>query len=188
MTTTTKPTPTKPTPTKPTDDVDIEKARWRIDPARSSMEFRTPTFWGLVTVKGHFERYGGTLDLRRQPAIHLTIEADSLDTQNKMRDKHLRAVEFFDAEHHPTVRFVSDAAKLEGERLTVSGQLHAGGYSKPIELEARVRRVGDELEVDTTTNVDQRELGMTHSPLFMIRTPSELVVHGRLVRDQGGGA
>jgi hypothetical protein len=53
-------------------------------------------------------------------------------------------------------------------------------------LEARVRRVGNELEVDTTTYVDQRDLGMTHSPLGMIRTPSELVVHGRLVRDQGG--
>lgn len=185
MTITTQPT-TKSSTTKTTDDVDIEKTRWRIDPARSSMEFRTPTFWGLVTVKGHFERYDGTLDLRRQPAIDLTIEADSLDTQNKMRDKHLRAVEFFDAEHHPTVRFVSDASKLEGERLTVRGQLHAGGHSKPIELAARARRVGNELEVDTTTYVDQHDLGMTHSPLGMIRTPSELVVHGRLVRDQGG--
>jgi polyisoprenoid-binding protein YceI len=177
-------TTAKPTNTKPTDTVDIEKTRWRIDPARSSVEFRTPTFWGLVTVKGRFERYDGTLDLRRESAIDLTIEADSLDTQNKMRDKHLRAVDFFDVEHHPTVRFASDVAKLEGERLTVRGQLHASGYSTPIELDARVRRVGDELEVDTTTHVDQRELGMTHSPVGMIRTPSELVVHGRLVRDQ----
>ena len=182
MTTTTKPT----TATKPTNDIAIEKTRWRIDPANSSVEFRTPTFWGLVIVKGRFERYDGTLDLRREPAVDLTIEADSLDTRNKMRDKHLRAVEFFDVEHHPTIRFASDSAKLEGERLTVSGQLHAGGYSKPIELEARVSRVGDELDVDATTYVDQRELGMTHSPLRMIRTPSELVVHGRLVRDQSG--
>jgi polyisoprenoid-binding protein YceI len=191
MTTTTKPTTTKSTtttttklttPTKPTADVDIEKTRWRIDPARSSVEFRAPTFWGLVTVKGRFERYDGTLDLRREPAIELTIEADSLDTGNKMRDKHLRGVDFFDAEHHPTVRFASDAAELEGERLMVRGQLHAHGYSTPIELEARVRRVGDELEVDTTTEVDQHELGMTHSPLGMIRTPSQLIVHGRLLR------
>ena len=46
-----------------------------------------------------------------------------------------------------------------------------------------MRRVGDELEVDTSTYVDQRELGMTHSPLGMIRTPSELIVHGRLCAD-----
>jgi polyisoprenoid-binding protein YceI len=184
MTTTTKPT-TKPT-TKAADGAGIEKTRWRIDPARSSIEFRTPTFWGLVTVKGRFERYDGTLDLRREPAIDLKIAADSLDTKNKMRDKHLRAVDFFDVKQHPTVRFVSDVAKLEGERLIVRGQLHAGGDSMPIDLEARLRRVGDELEVDTTTYVDQRELGMAHSPLGMIRAPTELIVHGRLVRDQGG--
>ena len=144
-------TTTKPTTTQHTGSPDIEKTRWRIDPARSSVEFRTPTFWGLVTVKGRFERYDGTLDLRRDPAIDLTIEAASLDTKNKTRDKHLRAVDFFDAEHHPVVRFASDDARLEGEHLKVRGQLHARGYSMPIELEAEVRRVGDELEVDSTT-------------------------------------
>ena len=104
----------------------LEKTRWRIDPTRSSVEFRTPTFWGLVTVKGRFERYDGTLDLRRQPAVDLTIEAASLDTRNKMRDKHLRSVEFFDAEHHPMVRFVGQTAKLEGERLKVRGRAACG--------------------------------------------------------------
>ena len=179
MTTTTKAT------TEHTVSPDIEKTRWRIDPARSSVEFRTRTFWGLVTVKGRFERYDGTLDLRREPAVELTIEAASLDTQNKTRDKHLRAVDFFDAERHPVVRFASDDARLEGEHLKVRGQLHVRGYSMPIELDAQVRRVGDELEVDATTYVNQRGLAMTHSPLGMIRTPSELVVRGRLVRDQG---
>ena len=57
-------TSTKPTTTQHTGSHDIGRTRWRIDPARSSVEFRTPTFWGLVTVKGGFERYGGTLDLR----------------------------------------------------------------------------------------------------------------------------
>ena len=36
---------------------------WRIDPERSSVEFRTPTLWGLATVNGRFDRYHGTLDL-----------------------------------------------------------------------------------------------------------------------------
>ena len=39
MSTTTPQTTDKPAP---------EKTRWRIDPARSQVEFRTPTFWGLV--------------------------------------------------------------------------------------------------------------------------------------------
>jgi polyisoprenoid-binding protein YceI len=46
----------------------IERTRWRIDPARSRVGFRARTFWGLKTVKGHFERYDGTLDHGRRPS------------------------------------------------------------------------------------------------------------------------
>ena len=161
----------------------IERTRWRIDPARSRVEFRTPTLWGLVTVEGRFGRYDGTLDLQHEPAIELTIEAATLNTNNKFRDKHLRSADFFDVRNHPHVRFVSDTATIDGDRLTVRGRLEAAGNSMPLELEARVRSVGDELEIDAVTDADHRRLGMTHSTLGMIRTPSELSVGGRLVRD-----
>jgi len=121
--------------------------------------------------------------LSRTPAVQLTIDAASLDTNNRLRDKHLRAADFFDVENHPHVRFLSDSATLEGERLQVRGRLYAAGESMPIDLEATVRRVGDELEVDAGTDADQPELGMSTSTLGMIKTPSHLVVHGRLVRD-----
>ena len=166
-----------------TDKPAIEKTRWRIDPARSQVEFRTPTFWGLLTVKGRFERYDGTLDLRQEPAIELTIEAASLNTNNNMRDKHLRSSDFFDVENHPQVRFVSDSATLDGERLTVRGRLYAAGTSVPLDVDARLRLVDGELEVEATASADQFELGMSHGMLGMIRPPSELIVRGRLVRD-----
>jgi polyisoprenoid-binding protein YceI len=170
------------TPT-PTDTRAVQSTRWRIDPARSSVEFHTPTFWGLLTVKGHFERYEGTLDLRREPAIELTIEAASVNTKNNLRDKHLRSGDFFDVKNHAEVRFVSDSAKLEGDRLTVSGRLYAAGKSMPIGVDARLRQVDGELEVDAIALADHFELGMSHGVLGMIRTPSELIVRGRLVPD-----
>ena len=37
--------------------------RWVVDPAQSSAEFRVPHFWGLVKVKGHFDRIGGWLEV-----------------------------------------------------------------------------------------------------------------------------
>ena len=173
-----------------TDLQSIESTRWRIDPTRSRVEFRTSTFWGLLTVKGHFERYEGTLDLQQDPQIELTIEAASLNTNNKMRDKHLRSGDFFDVANHPQVRFVSDRATLEGERLTVSGRLYAAGTGTPVDVDARLRRIDDELEVDATAYADHLELGMSRGTLGMIRTPSELIVRGRLVRaaDEPSGA
>jgi hypothetical protein len=51
----------------------------------------------------------------------------------------------------------------------------------PLTLEATVREDGDELELKATTTVDQRELGMTHSPLGMIRSPAVVHVNAWLI-------
>jgi polyisoprenoid-binding protein YceI len=160
-----------------------EGTRWRIDPTRSRIEFRTRTFWGLTTVKGRFHRFDGTLDLRGAPAVDLTIDATSLDTNNRLRDKHLRSADFFDVDNHPHVRFLSDCATLDDDRLTVHGRLYAAGASMPLELQAAIRRVGDELVIDAGTHADHHELGMTKSTLGMIQTPSKLLVDGWLVRE-----
>jgi polyisoprenoid-binding protein YceI len=170
------------TRTNPGDTQSIPQGLWRIDPTRASVEFRTPTLWGLATVRGRFEAYEGALDLQQNPAIELTIDAASLNTHLGFRDKHLRSKDFFDVANHPQVRFVSDSATLEGERLRVRGRLHAADHSIPLELDASLRRVGDELEVDARTTADHRKLGMSRGLLGMIPTPSELIVHGRLVR------
>jgi polyisoprenoid-binding protein YceI len=161
----------------------IEKTIWRIDPDRSSVEFHVKAMWGIVTVKGGFSRYHGTLHLSGDPAIELTIEADSLDTKNKRRDTHLRSPDFFDVEQHPYVRFVSDSAALEGERLSVHGELHARGTSMPLDIDATLRRAGDELELEAVTIADHRRLGMTWDVLGTLRGPCKLIVKGRLVRD-----
>ena len=161
----------------------VDTTRWRIDPARSSVEFHVKGFWGMATVKGRFSRYHGTLDLSTQPAIELTIEADSVDTTNEKRDTHLRSPDFFDAEQHPYIRFVSDSATFDAECLHVRGRLHARGSSIPLELDATLRRIGDDLEVEAATEADHRQLGMSWNRLSMIRTPTKLMVTGRLVRD-----
>lgn len=170
------------TSTQPADTPSMAQGRWRIDPSRSSVEFRARTLWGLGTVNGRFERYDGTLDLARSPAIELTIDAGSLNTKNKLRDRHLRSADFFDAANHPQVRFVSDTATLEGDRLKVSGHLEAAGERLPLELDGRVRPVGDEYELEVRTPADHRQLGMSQGVLGMIPSPSELIVRGRLVR------
>jgi len=136
-----------------------------------------------MKVKGQFDRYDGTLDLRRKPAIELTIDGDSINTKNARRDKHLRSDTFFGVASHPHVVFLSDTATLEGEQLTVTGKLQAGGGSEPLYLVATLRRFGRELEIDATAEVDQRRLGMTFSLIGMIGTPSKLAVRGRLVPD-----
>ena len=160
----------------------ISDGSWRLDPARSSVAFHVRHFYGLMTVKGEFADYEGTLDLSATPAVELTIQAASLNTKQAKRDEHLRSEDFFDVNHHPQVRFISDSASLEGDTLRVRGQLHAAGRQIPLELDATVREMGGELEIEAVTDADHRELGMTWSPLGILRAPSKLIVRGHLVR------
>jgi polyisoprenoid-binding protein YceI len=168
----------------PSDDdvADRTSGPWSLDPARSSVEFHVRHFYGLMTVKGEFADYEGMLDLSATPAVLLTIQAASLDTKQKKRDEHLRSKDFFDVERHPHVRFVSDSARLDGDTLHVRGELHAAGRRIPLELGATVREIDGELEIEAITEADHRELGMTWSPLGILRAPSKLIVRGRLVR------
>src|SRR3954447_3603263 len=95
----------------------IAAGAWRLDPARSGVEFHVRHFYGLMTVKGEFADYDGTLQLGATPAVELTIQAGSLNTKMAKRDEHLRSGDFFDVEHHPQVRFVSERAELDGDTL-----------------------------------------------------------------------
>jgi polyisoprenoid-binding protein YceI len=161
---------------------DVASGAWHLDPAQSSVEFQVPHFYGLMTVKGHFDRYEGTLDLSASPAIELAIDADSIDTNQSKRDKHLRSADFFDVANHPQVQFNADAATLEGETLKVHGILHAAGKQIPLDVDATVTPEGDQLEIEASALADHRQLGMLWSPLGIMRSPSKLIVRGRLVR------
>jgi polyisoprenoid-binding protein YceI len=136
----------------------------------------------IGSVKGGFGLYRGTLDLDARPAIELTINASSLDTGNPKRDAHLRSADFFDADEHPEVRFESESAVLDGAELRVRGTLRAAGGSAPLDVVAAVVPAGDEFEIEARAKVDQRKLGMTWSPLGVLRPPAKLTVRGRLVR------
>jgi polyisoprenoid-binding protein YceI len=161
--------------------------RWRLDPSASTAEFRVPHFWGLVTVKGHFEHLDGRLetDDGQQRTMTLTIDAASLHTGIRKRDKHLRSAAFFDTQNHPEVRFrstgVSDTP--DHRRLRVEGELEVAGERVPLQLEPTIRQTKDQLDIEVTTTVDQRLLGITWSPLGMTSTPATLTVHARLRRE-----
>lgn len=159
--------------------------RWRLDPSASTAGFQVPHFWGLVTVKGHFERLDGYLELDdgHQRQMTLTIDAASLHTGISRRDKHLRSGHFFDTNSHPEVRFRSTSVSdIANNRVRVEGELEAAGQRLAISLEPTIHQTGDRLEVDATTTVDQRQLGMTWSPLGMTRSPVTLTVHASLRR------
>jgi polyisoprenoid-binding protein YceI len=162
----------------------VAPARWTVTRDESSVEFAVKTFWGLMTVRGRFDRFDGSYEIGPQGAkIELTIDADSLDTGNPTRDKHLRSTDFFHVAEHPHVRFISTRVHdVDGSILHVVGRLEAAGSVVSLEFPATVRPAVDGFEVEATTTVDQQELGMSSGTLGMIRRPVTLHVRARVSR------
>lgn len=155
---------------------------WELDAAASRAEFRARTFWGLVGVRGHFDRLSGAVE--PDGRMELVIDAASLDSGNRQRDRHLRSGDFFDVERHPQVRFSSSGGleSLADGGVRVNGRLEAAGEAVQLELVPSVRPVGDDaLELDAETTIDQRQLGMTYRR-FGIRVPATVSVHAVLRR------
>ena len=158
--------------------------RWTVDANETSVEFAVKTFWGLMTVHGHFDRFDGSYAVGPDgTTIELTIDADSLDTGHATRDKHLRSTDFFQVVAHPQVRFTSSRVhQVTSDILHVVGHLEAAGKVVPLEFPATVRQLDDALEIEATTTIDQRQLGMSSGRLGMIRPPATLHVSARLSR------
>jgi polyisoprenoid-binding protein YceI len=155
--------------------------RRQLDPAHSTVEFGARHFWGLVTIRGRFDRFEGWWDEAAQ-RIELTIDAGSVDTGNARRDKHLRSADFFDVDEHPQVRFTSTRVVDGGggRLLRVAGDLEAAGKRIPLAFDALVRDSGGTLELEVSTTADHRQLGMLWSPLGALRPRSSLHVKARL--------
>jgi polyisoprenoid-binding protein YceI len=165
---------------------ELAGTHWRLDQSASHAEFRVPHFWGLVTVKGRFERLDGRLDIdeNHRRDMTLTIDAASLRTGNRQRDRHLRSADFFDADNHPEMTFRATRVTAAGEgRVHIEGDLEVAGHRVALDLEATIQHAGDHLDIETATTVDQRRLGMRWSPLGMTKASTTLTVHARLKRE-----
>ena len=160
----------------------VAPTRWTVDAGNTSVEFTVKTFWGLVTVNGRFDRFDGFYESGPDgTTIELTIDADSLDTANKTRDKHLRSTDFFHVIEHPQVRFTSTRVhEVGGGILHVVGRLEVAGNAETLEFPAAIWPAGDGFEVEAIVTVDQSRLGMSSGQLGMIRKPATLHVKARL--------
>jgi polyisoprenoid-binding protein YceI len=159
---------------------------WTADPSRTTVEFAVDHFWGLHTVRGRFRGLVGSYVVGLAgPEIELTIDAASVDTGISARDTHLRSADFLNVDEHPQVRFTSTQVTGMGDgQVRVSGELEAAGARVPLDFDASVRMVGGELELEATTTVDQRRLGMSQGLLRNVRPHATLHVTTRLVRER----
>ncbi|TGB00549.1 YceI family protein [Streptomyces sp. MZ04] len=125
---------------------------WEIDPMHSSVAF-TARHIGLARIHGRFNSFAGAIriaDRMENSAMHVVIDAASIDTAVKMRDDHLRSGDFLDVERFPTMEFYSDRfVHKGGSRWAVTGGLTLHGVTRTVTLDTEYLGVGQGLEGET---------------------------------------
>ena len=130
---------------------------WTLDPTASSVEFSVKHFWGLITVHGHFDRFtgDGRVDSDGTISGQIRIAADSVNTKNKKRDKHLRSDDFFDAERYPTITISASALSASGgQNLHGPVTLDTAGHHQAFDTVVHVvSAAADAVTLRTETSV-----------------------------------
>jgi len=119
-----------------TDTITLPKAgTYTVDPAHAEAGFVARHLIG-TKVRGRFTEFSGTFTVAENPEDS-TFEAEakvaSIETNQSMRDDHLRTPDFFDAENHPTITVKSTGLKkITDAEWKLSTDLTIRGVTKPV--------------------------------------------------------
>ncbi len=118
---------------------------WTIDKNHSSIGF-TVKHMMFTTVRGAFTNFDGNINFDEQhpenSAVDITVQLDSINTNDAKRDEHLHTTDFFDIANYPTMTFRSNRVEArDPEHFKLHGELALHGVTQPLVL--NVTREGE---------------------------------------------
>ena len=144
---------------------------WQLDPVHSTVAFEVDYLAG--TFKGDFRDIAARLAVEGDTArLEGVAQVASVDVKDENLAAHLQSPDFFDAERHPELRFAAENVALDGDSVTIRGEITIKGVTKPAAIAGTVappmtdpygkERIG--LKVATT--VDRTDFGVSwNAPL-----------------------
>ncbi|HEX9793606.1 MAG TPA: YceI family protein [Planctomycetota bacterium] len=145
----------------------------QVDPGHSFTFFKVG-HQGVGVAYGRFNEFTGTVVYAAEnlgaSSVEIVVKAESVDTNNEGRDKHLRSPDFLNTKQFHEIRFVSSKVEADGaDFLKVTGTLSLHGKEK--ELVARVRKTGAaegrrgrKLGFEAELKFDRLEFGVDYMP------------------------
>ena len=145
---------------------------WVIDTAHTNLGFSARHAM-VAKVRGSFADFAGTFtidgaDLAASTA-ELTIQAASLETKNADRDAHVKSADFLDVEAFPTITFTSTAVKVDGDDITVTGDLTIHGVTKSVDIAYEFVGLSQDPWGNTkagfegSTKISRKDFGLTYN-------------------------
>ena len=103
------------------------QTKWNVDKTHSNVKFSVAHLV-ISEVDGAFKSFNGSLTSTKpdfsDAAIEFTVDVNSVNTDNEMRDGHLKGDDFFNAEKYPQMSFKSTSfKKVKGNVYVLTGNL-----------------------------------------------------------------
>jgi polyisoprenoid-binding protein YceI len=138
---------------------------YRIDPARSRIQFTTRHLFGLGLVCGTVALRDGEVHVAarvEESHARAIVSAASISTGNSARDRIVRSPRLLDVEAQPDISFVSERLSDADGDPTLRGYLTIRGIARAITLRiTEVEFAGAELTARATTRIDRYAFGVT---------------------------
>ncbi len=170
-----------------------------MDPAHSEIQFKVKHLL-ISTVSGDFKKFEASAETEGDDFItakvQFSADIDSISTNNEQRDAHLKNGDFFDAENHPKLSFVSDkVVKVDDDVYDLHGQLTMRCVTKDVVLKAEFggsttdpwgnTRVGFEL----SGKIDRRDFGVSFGMVsetgeFLLGNDVKIFANAEFVKQQ----
>ncbi|MFZ0015675.1 MAG: YceI family protein [Acidimicrobiia bacterium] len=173
----------------------IESGLWTIDENHTRVEFVAKHLM-VTKVRGHFDRYESKVEIAEdltESQIEVTFDAASINTGAKDRDNHLRSNDFFGADAHPTIGFVSTDITADGDGWEITGDLTIRETTHPVTFEARYEGSAVDpwgnthIGFSARAKIDREDWGLTWNAAlegggWLVSKDVALEIEGQLVR------
>ncbi|MGB3779316.1 MAG: YceI family protein [Tunicatimonas sp.] len=129
---------------------------------------------------GTFQGLTGTIvfdpTAPEQGRFEVALDARTIDTGNKTKDKHARGDSWFDVEQYPEIRFRSSQIESSGDSYRMTGVLTLHGVEKEITFPFTFTQQGDSGTFNGTFTVDREEFGI-EGPFFAFTVGDDFEVN-----------
>ncbi len=120
--------------------VAFAQTEWKLDKSHSGISFSV-RHMVISDVVGNFKDFEISLKSSKDDfsdaSVESVIKVASINTENSMRDNHLKADDFFNAEKYPEIKFKSTAFEKVGDnKYKITGDLTIRDVTKKVVFDA----------------------------------------------------
>lgn len=150
--------------------------QWQIDSAHTTAGFSIKHMV-VSNVRGSLGKVSGIVhydgkDLAKSD-IDVTIDINSINTNEQKRDEHLKSPDFFDTGRYPTATFKSAKVEPNASGFKITGDLTLHGVTKPVSLTAtslspaiKDSRGNTHIGTSATGTINRKDFGLNYNQLL----------------------